>query len=74
MCSYSMASAHVILKQIRQRLRLVVSREEKWYPTILRVNFELLYKYFELFSYTRTEKVVLLFFLDNKKKTHVFQI
>ena len=42
LCSNSMAStiffasAHVILKEIRQRLRVVVSREEKWYPTILR--------------------------------------
>ena len=33
----SMASAHVILKLIRQRLRVAVIREEKWYPTILRV-------------------------------------
>ena len=37
MCSNSMASAHVILKQIRQRLRVAVSQEEKWYPKILRV-------------------------------------
>ena len=33
MCSNSMASAHVILKQIRQRLRVAVSQEEKWYST-----------------------------------------
>ena len=32
-----MASAHVILKEIEQRLRMAVSREEKWYPTILKV-------------------------------------
>ena len=27
-----MATAHVILKEIRQRLRPAVRREEKWYP------------------------------------------
>ena len=37
MCSNSMASAHMILKQIRQRLGLAVNWREKWYPTILRV-------------------------------------
>ena len=39
MCSNSVDSAHVILKEIRQRLRVAraVSQEEKWYPTILRV-------------------------------------
>ena len=37
MCSNDMASAHVISKQIRQRLRVAFSQEEKWYPTILRV-------------------------------------
>ena len=35
--SYNMASAHVILKQIRQRLGVVVNGEEKWQPTILRM-------------------------------------
>ena len=35
MWSISMASTHVILKWIKQRLRVAVSREEKWYPTIL---------------------------------------
>ena len=34
MCSNSMASAHVIFKHIRQRLRVAVSLEVKWYPTI----------------------------------------
>ena len=29
-CSDSMASAHVILKLMRQRLRVAVSQEEKW--------------------------------------------
>ena len=37
MCSNSMANAHVVLKKIRQRLRVTVSREKKWYPRILRV-------------------------------------
>ena len=37
MCYNSMASCHVILKQIGQRLRVAVSREEKQYPIILRV-------------------------------------
>ena len=37
MCSCIVDSAHVILKYIRQRLRVAVSREDKWYPTILRV-------------------------------------
>ena len=37
MCSNSMASAHVILKKIRQRLRVAVSQKEKWYRIILRV-------------------------------------
>ena len=37
MCSNSVNSAHVILKKIRQRLRVAVSQEEKRYPTILRV-------------------------------------
>ena len=37
MCSNSMASADVILKQIRLRFRVTVCQEEKWYPTILRV-------------------------------------
>ena len=32
MCSNSMASAHVIFKQIGQRLRGAVSWEEKLYP------------------------------------------
>ena len=32
-----MASADVNLKYIRQRLRVAVSQEEKWYLTILRV-------------------------------------
>ena len=32
-----MASARVILKLIRQRLRVAVSREENWCPTILSV-------------------------------------
>ena len=32
-----MASAHVILKKIKQRIRVAVSRESKWYPTIQRV-------------------------------------
>ena len=36
MWSKSVASAQVILMQIRQRLRVAVSQEEKWYPTILR--------------------------------------
>ena len=30
MCSSSMASAHLILKQVRQRLRVAVICEEKW--------------------------------------------
>ena len=37
MCFNSMANAHVILKLIKQRSKIVVSQEEKWYPTILRV-------------------------------------
>ena len=37
-CSNSMASAHVILKYVNQtKIRVAVSWEEKWYPTILRV-------------------------------------
>ena len=35
MCSNGMASNHVILNLIKQRLRVAVSREEKWYPMIL---------------------------------------
>ena len=37
MCIYGMAGAHVNLNQFRQRLRVAISREEEWYPTILRV-------------------------------------
>ena len=36
-CSNSMVSAHVIFKWIRQKLRVTVTQEEKWHPTILRV-------------------------------------
>ena len=32
MCSNNMASAHLILKEIRQRLRVAVSQEEKRHP------------------------------------------
>ena len=45
MCSNSMASAHVSLKEIRQRLRVAVSREEKWYCTILSVICLYLYTF-----------------------------
>ena len=37
-----MDSAHAILKQIKQRLSVAVSQEEKWYPTSR--DFRLAYK------------------------------
>ena len=46
----------VILKSIRKRLRMAVSREEKWYPTILRV----IYLYYWLCAPTATSSFCVL--------------
>ena len=59
MCTVSMASAHVILKYIRQRLRVAVSREEKCYPTILKGILPLVFIhiFWELYIATTSFKV-----------------
>ena len=44
---FTIHSAHVILKEIRQRLRMAVCLEYKWYPMILCTCYVLFYNHLQ---------------------------